>query len=431
MKLLLAVSAGIDSMYMAKRALDGVLFPFMNKYAIAHCNFTLRGEESDGDEAFVRKWCEDNRIKSHFIRFDTIKYAKKEKISIEMAARELRYGWFADLCLKYGYDAVAVAHNADDNVETLLLNLLRGCGSRGMKGMATDSGVFPHRVLRPILHTSRSEITDYMVSKGLSWREDRTNTESLYKRNLLRHKVLPIFKDINPSFQKTIASDMAHITQVDDIAQEYYVTHREKCSNIKELLSLKHWKYILYRELELYHFSEGCYNDLCRLLLEGKTLSGKTFYSPTHKLELGSNSIDITPISGIDIKNNEIIKIDTEGIYDIAGRRFKISIEQKPDSLCAPNGVIYASLDKLYFPFYIRNWENGDWITPLGLSGKKKKISDVFVDLKIPSFLKESEVVLVREPQKKETLSLLCRKTSESVKVKNNDSKVLVIRELL
>lgn len=431
MKLLLAVSAGIDSMYMAKRALDGVLFPFISEYAIAHCNFSLRGEESDGDEAFVRKWCEDNHIKSHFIRFDTIEYAERKKISIEMAARELRYGWFSDLCLKYGYDAVAVAHNADDNVETLLLNILRGCGSRGMKGMATDCGAYPHRVLRPILQISRSEITEYMVSNGLSWREDRTNTETLYKRNLLRHKVLPIFKELNPSFQKTIASDMAHIAQVDDIAQDYYIRYREKCSDIRGLVTLKHWKYVLYRELELYHFSESCYNDLCRLLSEGKTLSGKTFYSPTHKLELSSNNITITPLSSINIKHNEVVEVNAEGIYNIAGRSFKISIEQRPDSLYAPNGVIFADLDKLSFPFYIRNWGNGDWITPLGLTGKKKKISDVFVDLKIPSSKKESEVVLVREPHNKETLSLLCRKTSESVKVKKESSKILVIRELL
>lgn len=424
MKLLLALSGGIDSMYMAKRALDGALFPYDFTFCAAHCNFALRGEESDADESFVRQWCENNGIEFFTAHFDTANYAAEHGISIEMAARELRYDWFADLCTEYGFDATVVAHNADDNAETMLLNMLRGCGSRGMRGMSPDSGAFPRRILRPLLKTSREEITSFMTSQGLGWREDRTNAELLYKRNLLRHKVLPVFKEINPSFLKTLSSDMSHIEQVDEIANDYYLEHRT--SDTAQLLSLKHWRYVLYRELEKYGFGEGVYNDMCELLSSGKPLSGKLFLSPTHRLDLSSGEMVFSPLDERRDENPRVM-VAAEGTYELAGRKFSIRKESRPHSLRAPEGVLYIKSDA--FPFFLRKWQEGDYITPLGLNGKKKKLSDMFVDLKIPAFRKDSEVVIGSGPEDSEVLALLCRRISEKLKVNPEDDGIIVIRE--
>ena len=192
MKVLLAVSGGIDSMYMAERAPE--LFPGAS-FAVAHCNFGLRGDESDGDEAFVREWCERKNLPLFVKRFDTAGLASGSGISIEMAARELRYAWFMELLDAEGFNCVAVAHNADDNAETFFLNLVRSTGTRGLRGMGNRD-----RIVRPLLGIPRSEIRKWMDDRGFRWREDSTNTSSAYKRNRLRSEVIPVLKEMNPSF---------------------------------------------------------------------------------------------------------------------------------------------------------------------------------------------------------------------------------------
>lgn len=293
-----------------------------------------------------------------------------------------------------------------------------------MRGMSPDSGAFPRRILRPLLKTSREEITSFMTSQGLGWREDRTNAELLYKRNLLRHKVLPVFKEINPSFLKTLSSDMSHIEQVDEIANDYYLEHRT--SDTARLLSLKHWRYVLYRELEKYGFGEGVYNDMCELLSSGKPLSGKLFLSPTHRLDLSSGEMVFSPLDERRDENPRVM-VAVEGTYELAGRKFSIRKESRPHSLRAPEGVLYIKSDA--FPFFLRKWQEGDYITPLGLNGKKKKLSDMFVDLKIPAFRKDSEVVIGSGPEGSEVLALLCRRISEKLKVNPEDDDIIVIRE--
>lgn len=210
MTILLAVSGGIDSIYMAHRAPE--LWPGAS-FAVAHCNFNLRSDESDGDEAFVREWCALRGLPLHVRSFQTRQYAAAMGISIEMAARELRYAWFGELCTGCGYDAVAVAHNAGDNAETLLLNLLRGTGLRGITGMRAE-GFLPNPgysgipLLRPLLGITRAEIEAYAREHALSWREDSTNALCDYKRNKLRNQVFPIFEEINPRFVEALNRDM-------------------------------------------------------------------------------------------------------------------------------------------------------------------------------------------------------------------------------
>ena len=296
---LLAVSGGIDSICLASLFLNSSAG---RRFAVAHCNFHLRGEDSDSDEALVAAWCGRNGVRYHKADFDTEQYASSHSVSIEMAARELRYDWFASLCKDNGYYGVAVAHNANDNAETLILNLLRGTGLRGITGMQVEtvvpvtrdelSGV---RLLRPMLSFSRKQIEEYVAANSLEYHDDRTNAETVYKRNRIRHLVFPVFESLNPSFLTTFAREMNAFSEVQEIADDYFLS---VCDGVCEpagkdellrvnavrLSHLKHYKYVLYRLLEEYGFRDRLLEPVVRLLESGKTFSGKVFEAPGYEL---------------------------------------------------------------------------------------------------------------------------------------------------
>lgn len=296
---LLAVSGGIDSICLASLFLNSSAG---RRFAVAHCNFHLRGEDSDSDEALVAAWCGRNGVRYHKADFDTEQYASSHSVSIEMAARELRYDWFASLCRDNGYYGVAVAHNANDNAETLILNLLRGTGLRGITGMQAESivpvtrdelsGV---RLLRPMLSFSREQIEGYVTANYLEYHDDRTNAETVYKRNRIRHLVFPVFESLNPSFLTTFAREMNAFSEVQEIVDDYFISVRESvCEpagkddllrvNAVRLCHLKHYKYVLYRLLEAYGFRDRLLEPVVRLLESGKTFSGKVFEAPGYEL---------------------------------------------------------------------------------------------------------------------------------------------------
>ena len=296
---LLAVSGGIDSICLASLFLNSSAG---RRFAVAHCNFHLRGEDSDSDEALVAAWCGRNGVRYHKADFDTEQYASAHSVSIEMAARELRYDWFASLCKDNGYYGVAVAHNANDNAETLILNLLRGTGLRGITGMQAESAVpvtrgdlAGVRLLRPMLSFSRKQIEEYVAANSLEYHDDRTNAETVYKRNRIRHLVFPVFESLNPSFLTTFAREMNAFSEVQEIADDYFISVRESvCEpagkdellrvNAVRLCHLKHYKYVLYRLLEVYGFRDRLLEPVVRLLESGKTFSGKVFEAPGYEL---------------------------------------------------------------------------------------------------------------------------------------------------
>lgn len=296
---LLAVSGGIDSICLASLFLNSSAG---RRFAVAHCNFHLRGEDSDSDEALVAAWCGRNGVRYHKADFDTEQYASSHSVSIEMAARELRYDWFASLCRENGYYGVAVAHNANDNAETLILNLLRGTGLRGITGMQVETVVPVTRVelsgvrlLRPMLSFSRKQIEEYVAANSLEYHDDRTNAETVYKRNRIRHLVFPVFESLNPSFLTTFAREMNAFSEVQEIADDYFISVRESvCEpagkddllrvNAVRLCHLKHYKYVLYRLLEAYGFRDRLLEPVVRLLESGKTFSGKVFEAPGYEL---------------------------------------------------------------------------------------------------------------------------------------------------
>lgn len=405
--MLLAVSGGIDSMCMAE------LFAGMDDplpFAIAHCNFRLRGEESDGDEALVREWASAHDVEIHVKTFETEAYAHEHGISIEMAARDLRYAWFAELCTRHGYAAVCVAHNANDNAETLMLNMLRGAGLRGLSGMSKMLAVpeWPDiPLLRPLLDCTRKQIEGYMFAHKAAYREDSTNALSDYKRNRIRNEAFPIFASVNPSFVRTLNREMGYFTEAGEIVEEWCRSAapsvvKKDCDglrvDIQALLKNRHWRYLLYYILEPYGFNSSVLASLENLLTSERTVSGKKFESSSHVLLTGRNDLHVTRIHpssecGLD---EVIMPVRGEGIYYFNGRRFKVEVvgRESIESLKQPEGVIMLDAGRLRFPFVLRRWRKGDWFIPFGMHGKKK-ISDLFTDLRYDVMMKDGSVMII------------------------------------
>lgn len=386
-------------MYMANRASE--LIPGAH-FAVAHCNFHLRGDDSDADEAFVRAWCEERGLSCHVRHFDTEAEAAVRGISIEMAARDLRYAWFEELCREHGYTAVALAHNANDNAETLMLNLLRGTGSRGIRGMSEREGI-----IRPLLGTSREQIRAWMEENGHSWREDRTNGESIYRRNMIRNEVFPVFARINPSFVRTLNADMKRFAQVDDIAEDYF---RESYGRILDnkgniivsmLLRDRHWEFLLWRLLENSTIGAQEFDSLVETLKCGRQIGGKVFGPVTG----GSDRLIINNIT----PSKEL--------------KWKIVPRSSLSSLKTPKGVLIADADKLAQPLNIRPWKEGDWMHPFGMRGRKK-LSDMFTDLKWSTPEKEHAEVI--ELDGSHVAALLCERIDDSIRVDEHTSRVLI-----
>lgn len=430
---LLAVSGGIDSMCMAELFRHALSYP---DFAVAHCNFRLRGKESDSDEALVRSWAEKNGVPFHSRHFDTAAYAAAEGVSIEMAARELRYRWFSELAAEKGYCCVAVAHNANDNAETLFLNLLRGTGIKGMTGMEesgfipfTGNGLPPVPLIRPLLHFTRRQIEGYVMSRGICYHEDSTNAGTEYKRNKIRNQVFPVFSAINPSFVKTVGHAMEYLSEVCDVADDYYEEHRgeviyaedaDGCRmDIRKLRSLKHWRYMLYRLLEPYGFNSQTVRSLSRVLAESDTVGGKRFFSDGYELFTSSDRIavrkavlspvrqftpqqvPVRPFPGtISLSGAEpVMIVRGKGNYFFNGISFSVDVRSRSDfkTLRQPQGVLILDKDKADFPLMLRRWLPGDWIVPFGMRGRKK-ISDLFTDLRYGQIEKEQAVMLVKPP---------------------------------
>ena len=405
---LLAVSGGMDSMCMAEIFASTDV---CDTIALAHCNFNLRGDESDGDEALVRAWAEAHGIKCHVMSFDTEGFASAHGVSIEMAARELRYRWFAQLCADEGYEAVAVAHNANDNAETLMLNLVRGAGVNGLSGMSAVSGL-PYavdqniRLIRPLLGFTRKQIEGYVFANKVSYREDRTNALSDYKRNRIRNEVFPVLGKLNPSVVATFNREMGYFSEAGEIVGDWcreqmkeVVTMSSHSEDIrvsyKALKARKHWRYLLYHILEPYGFNSAVLASLEALLSSDRTVSGKSFLSKDYTVLTERDALRVVrnvPVASEDVT----MPVRAAGTYHFNGQAVKVEVlDRTPDMpLKQPQGTLVFDAARLKFPFVIRKWRNGDWLIPFGMKGKKK-VSDLFTDLKYDVLMKESSVMIV------------------------------------
>lgn len=422
---LLAVSGGVDSMCMAELFRTSTLHP---RFAVAHCNFHLRGDDSDSDASLVRQWAEDAGVPFHQADFDTEEYAASHSMSIEMAARELRYDWFARLCKDKGYYGVSVAHNANDNAETLILNLLRGTGLRGISGMkemsevaVSSDGLAGVRLIRPLLGFTREQITGFARQASLTWHEDFTNAETVYKRNKIRNLVFPLFESINPSFLRTFSREMGTFAQENAIADDYFNAAAAKVNasplpgeflrvNVSLLRQDAHWEYVLYRLLEPFGFRDRQLDPIIRLVREGEIFSGREFVSQDYRIVTTDNHIVVkkkTTSFGLPfqtlgkIRENDVCAVvPGPGAYEFASVKVNVRVENidcggvgRVKELAAA-GAFSADSAALTFPFLLRNWRNGDWMRPIGTKGRKK-LSDLFKDMKLSIDEKAEALVIV------------------------------------
>ncbi len=391
---LLGVSGGIDSMCMAELFLRSELHP---QFAVAHVNFSLRGEESDGDMASVEEWGHIHGVRVFTRTFDTKAYASENSVSTQMAARELRYGFFKELMDSEGFDFLSIAHNLDDSIETIFLNIARGTGLRGLAGIPVRNG----RIIRPLLGVSRAQIRAYVAEEGVSYRDDHTNFESHYARNRVRNIIFPEFRKINPSFLNTVRRDSEYFREASQIIDGVYEGVRSRtCTqdggvlliDTRALLTEGHCGYWLNRMLREYGFNSGQVADIVRCMDSGQ--NGRVFRSGSHELLYGTERMKVYPLMR---EEEGELCIDRPGIYDFKGLRFRIDFFPKPAAFSpvSDGSVLYFAADGLNMPLLCRGWRPADRFRPFGMRRGSKKLSDFFTDLKLDRIQKQAQPVLL------------------------------------
>ena len=386
-QILMAVSGGIDSMLMSHLLKD-----LGYRISIAHCNFSLRGNESDGDEDFVREYASREAIPFFTKKFSTSAYAGEHGLSIQMAARELRYNWFDELCNEHKFDYVAVAHNSNDVVETLLINLVRGTGLKGLTGIKPKNG----KIIRPLLFASRDQIEEYAHNEKIGFREDSSNLSTDYHRNRIRHNIIPELLKINPSFTRNVHSTVDKLSGTSQIFDEYiesvksriFVKEENSVSvSVNDLAALKPsnaWLFEIFREYNIGPFQ---LEELKKLFYAE---SGKFLNTISHTIYKDRERLIISPSADPD---KTVITLNS---FDdlLTFRELDSSVSMANEfKIIKDSAVGCLDLGKLEFPLVLRPWKEGDSFIPLGLKGRKK-LSDLFTDLKIPMNIKPGIKVL-------------------------------------
>ena len=347
----------------------------------AHCNFHLRGNESDRDETFCVELCKGLGVELHRAHFYTREYAELHKVSIEMAARELRYKWFEQLRQDIGASGICVAHHRDDSVETVLLNLVRGTGLRGLTGIQPRNG----NILRPLLCVSRVEIETFLAEKGQKYVTDSTNWEADAQRNVVRLAVLPLLKRLNPAVVENIqrtAENLAEAQQVLNVA-----IANINSSNILNLSDLENYgssEYLAFEWLKKYGFN----GDQVRQILDAET--GKIISSATgYDVLKDRGRLIVEPA----LQPFKSMRIPEEGTYNLDENK-RFSVRKKPVYVSKEPHVATLDAAKVSFPLTIRRVEEGDWMQPYGMKGRKL-LSDLMTDLKMTVFEKRRQLVVV------------------------------------
>ena len=388
-KLLIAISGGVDSVVLTH------LLSILNfNISLAHCNFKLREKESDLDENFVLNLGEKFNIKTFTTQFETNKFAQKNKLSTQIAARELRYNWFESLVKKHQFEYVLTAHHADDNLETFLINLTRGTGLDGLTGIPETNG----NILRPLIPFSRNEIIDFAKENDINWREDQSNASTKYIRNKIRHQVVPVLKEINPSVLETFAKTTNYLKEsqqiIEDriqevskeIIQKDFSTSVEMTKlNIDKINQLSNPKAYLYQFFKDYNFTE--WNDVYNLL---SAQSGKQVFSKTHVLLKDRNFLILTK-KGFSTEQETIVEI-VENTTEITNP-IHLKFETVKNPSLHSKEIIFLDKNELEFPLKLRKWQNGDVFYPSGMQGKKK-ISKYFKDEKLSLIDKQNTWLL-------------------------------------
>ena len=385
-KILIAVSGGVDSI---------VLLDLFSKLgsdiAIAHCNFMLRGAESDGDAQFVRTLAEKYKVDYFQKSCDAGQYAEENKCSIQEAARELRYAWFEEICNKEGFRKIAVGQHLDDQIETFFINLFRGAGISGLRGMPEKRG----KVIRPLLFSRRREIEQYARQNKLKFKEDSSNCSNKYLRNQIRHQLFPELKKIKAKSNDSILKSLKNLYDDDLILNQLLEKKRKKLIHkddstwwisIKKLNKLKPISTWLFYLLNIFGFSMEVTDQIAESL--AKENSGKLFYSVTHQLLIDREKMFIRKNTVSDNEEYLINQNDSE-----IEKPIKLNLEKytydPTINLKKDTSVAFFDFDKLSFPLKIRKWKEGDRFNPFGMTGSKL-VSDFLIDLKLSRFEKEN-----------------------------------------
>jgi tRNA(Ile)-lysidine synthase len=419
-RLLLAVSGGIDSMVMTKLFLQAGL-----QTGIAHCNFSLRGTESDKDEELVRLFASENNMQFHSVRFSTKSYASAKRISVQMAARELRYKWFEEIRAEYGYQKIAIAHNLNDNIETMLINLIRGTGITGLAGIRPSAG----SIIRPLMFATRDEIELYARQNDVRYREDKSNADTKYTRNKIRHLVIPVLKEINPSLENTLSETAERFSGIDEVLNSYLRTITEAVVSVRgestyfNLRLLKDYlaqKAVIFELFSPYGVTNAMLNDLIAVI-SGKT--GGIILTDSHRIIRNRDELIVTkPEPGG--KQHYIVN-DTGGFLNVP---FILSagVFQTDAEFVITNDPLTACIDaeKLKFPLIIRNWKDGDRFYPFGMK-QKKKLSDYFIDRKFSAIDKENTLLLESDGK---IVWIIGERLDDRFRVTEETRKVLILK---
>jgi tRNA(Ile)-lysidine synthase len=422
---LLAVSGGRDSVAMAhlfKAA--GYLF------GIAHCNFNLRGEESELDERFTEGLAQELAVPFYTCRFDTNKYASENHISIQMAARDLRYNWLEKIRNEFNYQYIAVAHHQNDVIETMLLNLTRGTGISGLHGILPKKG----KLIRPLLYLTQVEIDELVQKKAYQYREDSSNLSVKYSRNKLRLEVIPVLKELNPALEQTFEANRRRFAeleillnlQVQEIKNRLFKKLAEDEFEIKisELKKLNPLNTLLYGLFHPYGFTETVLHDLSHSW-DGNP--GKVFYSAGHQLLIDRGCIILSLIkeSGYE----EILIKSGKAIYNWNKQKYgSKTVPISRFELNTNENIAQLDLDLLSFPLKLRSWKNGDYFQPLGLK-QKKKLSDLFIDRKIS--LNHKKDIGILENNNGDILWVAGLRIDERYKISPNTKKVFILEQFI
>jgi tRNA(Ile)-lysidine synthase len=419
---LLAVSGGIDSAIMTDlfhRA--GFVFD------LAHVNFHLRGDESMQDELFVRNLAEKYKVRVFVNHFETLKFARKNKVSIQVAARQLRYDWFEKLINEQGYDHVATAHHLDDQVETFLINLARGTGIAGLHGILPKHG----KIIRPMLFTGRKEIEAYAEANHLDFVEDSSNLSTKYTRNRIRHKVIPQLEMINPSFSQELKMTIDHIRDTEIIFRQAISQKRKELLHPKgdeftipanlffSLKPLATWAFEL---LSPFGFNQANIKDVIGMV---DSIPGKEVHSATHRVIKDRDQLIIAPRGKSGLETTYLVTADDlldEAINYPVNLGFEI-LHEIPAEFADPANTAFIDYDKLDFPLLIRKWCRGDFFYPMGMT-QRKKLSDFFTDQKFSSIHKERQWLLCSG---KDIVWVIGHRIDDRFKITSSSRKILKI----
>ncbi|MCL4140017.1 UNVERIFIED_CONTAM: hypothetical protein GTU68_054145 [Idotea baltica] len=395
------------------------------KLVVAHCNFSLRAESSDGDEDMIRAYCKERSITFESIKFDTLAYADEHKVSTQMAARDLRYPWFESLLKQYGLKWIATAHHAQDSVETALLNLTRGTGLSGLKGILPKSG----NLIRPLLFAKKADIISFAEQNEIPWREDSSNASDKYKRNHIRHHVIPLLEELNPKLLENFANTGTRLNNaLIYIKSEFGLFKKKYLRNENGSIVIDAEVFFNPEKATLIEFWLGelnfNYDAISAMLASKDSLSGSQFLSKSHRLLFDRETVIVT------LREHTVPKIElsidslTEELeFDLGKLTFqKLSKFPPKEDLLNPNKA-FLNMAHLAYPITLRNWQKGDVFQPFGMKGKKK-VSDFLIDEKVPVSEKEKTLVLCSG---NEVIWIVGKRISEKIKIDRSTSEVLEI----